>query len=166
MRFLGTATFGLFALGWVLATPALASGKLVITSDRAVIIAVNRLPHTVPAGGKVTIEIKDGKEGNQYLTISSMLGEVRYKGQVNVPRNVLVRAEWRGRIWKVIDTKRLDVISIHSDRPYVFRRGSRKPPIPPPSDGLPLHDEYLMAVRDAADYLSRTGKQPGFPSAQ
>ena len=150
-------------LGLLLCVPAWAGGKLVISSDRAVIVTVNRIPHTLAAGGKTTIEIKDGKEGNQYFTISSMLGEVRYKGQVMVARNMLVKAEWRGRIWKVTDTKRLDVKSIHSDKPFVFRKGSRKPPIPPPSDGLPLHDEYLMAVRDAVDYLSRTGRDPGFP---
>ena len=150
-------------LGLTLASPALAGGKLVVSSDRAVIITVNRVPHTLAAGGKTTIQIKDGKEGNQYFTITSMLGEIRHQGQVMVPKNMLIRAQWKGRIWSVTDSKRLDVKSIHSDRPFVFRKGSRKPPIPPPSDGLPLHDGYLMAVRDAADYLARTGKDPGFP---
>ena len=150
----------------LVSSTAFAGGKLVVSSDRNVIVTVNRIPHTIAAGGKVTVEIKDGKEGNQYFSIASMLGEVRYKGSVNVPRNTMVKAEWRGRIWQVTDTKRLDVKSIHSDQPFIFRKGSRQPPIPPPSEGLPLHDAYLMAVRDAADYLRRTGKEPGFPADQ
>jgi hypothetical protein len=148
----------------LLSASAWAGGKLVVSSDRAVIITVNRVPYPVTAGSRVTVDIRDGNEGMQYFTITSLLGELRHKGEVNVARDTKVVAQWQGRTWQVTDTKRLDGTSGRSGNPRQYVRGSRMPPIPPPSRGLLFHDAYLMAVRDAADFLARSGRDPGFPS--
>ena len=151
-------------LATLLAMPAMAKSKMVLTSDRAIIVLVNGLPRTMTAGGRTTFEFPDGKEGFQYIKVNSVLGELRHEGKVEVPRGMVVRVSWKGRMLRVESSERIGNPARPSQRKHdLYRMGSRKPPIPPPSEGLPLHDIYLLAVRDARDLESRTGQKIGYP---
>jgi hypothetical protein len=144
-------------VGLLVSLSADARSRLVVESDRPVVIIVNGLPHPIAAsGGEVSIDLGRGSEGYQNVKVVSMLGDQRYKGRVMVPPNTVVRYAWQGRDFKMVSQRRLSGAggSGNSTKPV---RGSA--PVPPPSEGLPLDDVYLMAVRDVLEYEARSGER-------
>ena len=100
-----------FALTLLLlySTTALAEARLKISSDRSVVIVVNLVPHPM-TGAKyeeAVIEIPDGKEGLQNIRVLNALGQEQWKGQVLVQKNQVVKAQWKGRQFKVTDRRNM-----------------------------------------------------------
>jgi hypothetical protein len=104
---------------------AYAEARLKVSADRSVVIVVNLVPHPL-TGAKyeeAVIEIPNGKEGLQNIRVLNALGQEQWKGQILVQKNQVVKAEWKGRQFKVTD--RRNMVNTVTER----RKGPQKRPI-------------------------------------
>jgi hypothetical protein len=84
-------------VGWLLwlAGTAWASGTIVLSSDRPVVFTVNGLPHPV-TDDDVPVTTND-KTGVVQVQVVNLLGQVQWRGPVEVPDGYQVRVRWIDR---------------------------------------------------------------------
>lgn len=91
----------------LLSTTAHADARLRLTSDRPIVIVVNLVPYTFGNNSVHMVDFKAGKEGRQNVRVLNLVGQEVWRGQVDVPRNMEVRAKWSGRTFEVYDRRPL-----------------------------------------------------------
>lgn len=98
---------------WILAAAlvvhgsAQAESRLHVTSDRAIVIVVNLVPYTFADGTVHTVDFKNGREGRQNVRVMNLIGQEVWSGQVDVPKDLEVKARWSGRVFEVYDQRPL-----------------------------------------------------------
>lgn len=147
-------------VGWLLwlAGSAWASGTIVLSSDRPVVFTVNGLPHPV-TDADVPVTTND-KTGVVQVQVINLLGQVQWRGPVDVPDGYEVRVRWIDRGLQVYGQVKI------GERPLATPRATLLPIPPGDLDGPGDFTGSIVAppiVDDGPTVSEAPAAQAGIP---